>query len=287
MFEDGAIERSGAAYYSHPVMVNKSADTYRTCTDYRALNECIEPASFPLPNIKHLFERIGNKKPDIFGAMDFTAGYHHAPLYKPHRIYTAFICFMGVFQFTRLPFGPYRAPSYFQEQMVTAVLYGLIYNCCEMYLDDYIVYGRGEAEFLKNLRKVFDRFRLKNLRLKAKRCRFGLKRIEYVGRVIDEDGLSISKEEIKTVFNFPLPKEVTSLRGFLGLANYFRQFVPFYSEMVRPLKMMVDAKVLKRAPIYWTPEGSIAFDETKIAVSRCPLMYFMNDYSTIKLYTEY
>ena len=128
---------------------------------------------------------------------------------------------MGVFQFMRLPFGPYRAPSYFQEQMVTTVLYGLIYSRCEMYLDDCIVYGRGEAEFLKNLRKVFERFRLKNLKLKAKKCRFGLKRIEYVGRVIDKDDLSMS---------------------------------------VKPLQMMVDPKALKRAPIYWTPEGTLAFN---------------------------
>ena len=229
MLEDGVIERSNAAYYSHPAMVNKTADTYRTCIDYHALNECIELASFPLPKTKRLIERI-----DIYGVMDLTAGYHQAPLYTPHRIYTAFICFMGVFQFTRLPFGHCRAPSYFQEQMVTTVLHGLIYSCCEMYLDDCIVYGRGEAEFLVNLRKVFERFRLKNLKLKAKKCRFGLKRLEYVGRVIDKDGLSMSKEKIETVLNFPLPKEVTALRGFLGLANYFRQFVPFHSEKVQP-----------------------------------------------------
>ena len=167
---------------------------------------------------------------------------------------------MGVFQFTRLPFGPCRAPSYFQEQMVTMVLYGLIYRCCEVYLEDCIVYGRGEAEFLRNLRSVFERFRLKNLKLKAKKCRFGLKRIEYVGRVIDKDGLSMSKEKIETVLNFPLPKEVTSLRGFLGLANYFRQFVPFYSDIVKPLQMMVDPKALKRSPIYWTPKGTLAFN---------------------------
>ena len=70
-------------------MVNKTADTHRTCIDYRALNECIEPASFPLPNIKHLFERIGNKKPDIYGVMDLTAGYHQAPLYLPFRDYAS------------------------------------------------------------------------------------------------------------------------------------------------------------------------------------------------------
>ena len=95
MLEDAMIERADAAYYSHPVMVNKSADTYRTCIDYRPLIECIELAYFPLPNIKHFFERIGNKKPDTFGVMDLIAGYHQAPLYPPHRIYTAFACFMG------------------------------------------------------------------------------------------------------------------------------------------------------------------------------------------------
>ena len=114
--DDGVIERSDAAYYSHPVMVNKTADTYQTCIDYRSLNECIEQASFPLPNIKHLFERIGNKKLDIFCVMDLTGCYHEAPLYAPHRIYTAFIPFMGVFQFTRLPFGPCVPPLIFKSK---------------------------------------------------------------------------------------------------------------------------------------------------------------------------
>ena len=94
-----------------PVIVTKSPGKFRTCIDYRPLNKCLTPASFPLPNIKHLFERIGNKKPDIFGVIDLTG--HQAPLHPAHRIFTAFICFAGVFQFTRLPFGPCRAPSYF------------------------------------------------------------------------------------------------------------------------------------------------------------------------------
>ena len=94
-----------------------------------------------------------------------------------------------------------------------------------------------------------------------------------------------SKGKIETVLNFPLPKEVISLRGFLALANYFRQFVPFHSEIVKSLQMIVDPKV-KRAPIYWTPEWTLAFNETKITVSRCPLLYFIKDGSTIKLYTD-
>ena len=70
------------------------------------------------------------------------------------------------------------------------------------------------------------RFRKHNLRLKAKKCKFGLSRIGYVGRMVDKNGLSMSADKIESVLNFPLPKDVTALRGLLGLANFFRGFVP-------------------------------------------------------------
>ena len=61
---------------------------------------------------------------------------------------------MGIYHFTRLPFGPERAPSYFQEMMAKIVLLGLIYHICEVYFDDIIVYGKGFEEFCERLRAV-------------------------------------------------------------------------------------------------------------------------------------
>ena len=81
--------------------------------------------------------------------MDLTQGYH--PLTFATRAYTAFITFSGVYQFTRLPFGPKRAPSYFQEIMATVVLAGLIYMICEMYIDDCTVFGDTNIEFVSRL----------------------------------------------------------------------------------------------------------------------------------------
>ena len=158
-YHHGVIEKSNASYYSHPVIVQKTEDKVRVCIDYRNLNDCIKPASWPLPNIRGLFERIGHNKPTVFGVMDLTAGYHQAPLYPPHRVFTAFLCFCGLYQFTRLPFGPKRAPSYLNGQMVTKVLQGLLYVSCKMYLDDCIVYASDEDQFLTRLREVFQRFR--------------------------------------------------------------------------------------------------------------------------------
>ena len=111
------------------------------CVKYRALNDCTPDASWSIPNIAEMLRRIGSRKPKIFGIMDLTQRYHQAPLSNTTKAYTAFITFSGVYVFTRLPFGPKRAPSYFQEIMATVVLVGLIYMICEMYIDDCSVFG--------------------------------------------------------------------------------------------------------------------------------------------------
>jgi hypothetical protein len=75
-------------------------------------------------------------------------------------VFTAFITYTGIYQFKRLPFGPKRAPSYFQEMMASVVLIGLI---CEMYIDDCILYARGNKQFLQRLEILFKRFQDKNI----------------------------------------------------------------------------------------------------------------------------
>ena len=130
----GIVEKSQSPHYSQILIVPKPDGTFR------ALNDCTADASWPIPNIADMLRRIGSQKPKIFGIMDLTQGYHQAPLTFATRAYTAFITFSGVYQFTRLPFGPKRAPSYFQEIMATVVLAGLIYMICEMYIDDCTVF---------------------------------------------------------------------------------------------------------------------------------------------------
>ena len=183
--------------------------------------------------------------------MDLTSGYHQAPMDAASTVLTAFICYSGVYQFARLPFGPRRAPSYFQEMMSILVLNGLIYTKCEMYLDDCIVFARGHEEFLERLELVFQRFRQFGLFLKAKKCRFGMKQIDYVGRRISNQGISMSEEKIEGVLNFPKPQNIHALRSFfLGFPeNNFRSFVLFHSDIVKPLQTMIDPKGKKKSSV--------------------------------------
>ena len=100
MLAGSVIEKSNASYCSHPVIVQKTEDKVRVCIDFRNLNAYIKPASWPLPNICGLFERIGHNKPTVFGIMDLTAGYHQAPLHPPHRVFTAFLWVVPVYTVT-------------------------------------------------------------------------------------------------------------------------------------------------------------------------------------------
>ena len=152
-----------------------------------------------------MFRRIGSQKPKIFGIIDLIQGYHQAPLTFATRAYITFITFSGVYHFTRLPFGPKRAPSYFQEIMATVVLTGLIYMICEMYIDDCTVFGDTNIEFVSRLTLIFECFRKHYLYLKASKYFFGYSELEFVGRVVSEKGLQISRTKIQSVLDFPLP----------------------------------------------------------------------------------
>ena len=195
--------------------------------------------------------------------MDLTQGYHQAPLSNTTKAYTAFITFSGVYEFTRLPFGPKRAPSYFQEIMATVILVGLIYMIREMYIDDCSVFGDTNIEFVSRLRLVFARLRKHNLYLKANKCYFGFKELEFVGKVLSEEGLKISRTKIQSVHDFPLPTVGKQLKSFLGTVKYLRDFVRNHSIIVKSLHDLI-ANYDKTRRIVWTPETTAAFHEMKL-----------------------
>ena len=249
MLEAGIIEKSRATYYSQVLLTPKPNGEFRFCVDYQALNDATENASWPIPNIAHLLARLGRQRADIFGVMDLTAGYHQAPLSLEARPLTSFITFSGVYQFTRLPFGPKRAPSYFQEMMSTVVLNTLMYAICEMYLDDCIVYATTDRQFCERLEQVFKRFQEKHIFVKASKCKFGMSQVQYIGKTISREGIVVSQKQIKGVVDFPQPLVNTQLRSFLRFVNYFRDHVPHHSDTVAPLTKMIDYSAKKQSKL--------------------------------------
>ena len=219
-----------------------------------------------------MIQRIGSKKPRVFGVMDMTSGYHQAPLSDEARTLSAFICFMGVFHWLRVPMGLKNAGPYFQRVMATVVLAGIIYVLCELYIDDVFVFGNDDDEFVANLREVFLRFRKYNISLNPKKCKLGLESVEFVGHVITADGISFSEEKRLKVLNFPPPTTGKQMLGFLGLVNYFRDHLPDMTGKTRNLRSLVQKNIKQR--ITWSPELEKEFVEVRDLVAHCPTLYF-------------
>jgi hypothetical protein len=169
------------------------------------LDAASEGLGWPLPNIQQSLQRIGQQRPCVFGKLDLTHGYHQMPMAKASQQYTAFITFMGVYEFLRVPMGLKGAGSYFQKVLATVVLQGLMYSICELYIDDILIHARSETEFLERLESVLARLEKFRLTVNPEKVFLGFPEIEYVGHVVNDRGISFSRERIDKVLEIEEP----------------------------------------------------------------------------------
>jgi hypothetical protein len=287
------IRPSSATHYSQVHLVPKppSADgtkKMRTTIDFRYLNECSTPMSWPLPNIAQMLQRIGKAKPKCFAKLDMTSGYWQAPLAESSKPFTAFITFMGIFEWNRVAMGTQSAGGYFHYNIAFVVLAGLVYTILEAYLDDICIHAPNEQELWDRLTTVLTRFRLRNIKFNPDKVFISDESMEFVGHEITTDGTSFSKHKLNGVKLIPLPITKGDLKKFLGVANYFRDHVRDHSQLAHPLNVMLPnyTRTHRNHRLQWSAELEAAFFTLRDSVADCPKLFFMNDNWEIVLETD-
>ena len=287
MLELNIIEESEAQAWSQVLMIPKPSGAYRFCQDVRSLNDLTVSESWPIPNIRDMITRIGDKKSRFFAVMDLTAGYHQAPLAEKSRILTAFICFMGLYQWLRVTMGLKRAPGWFQKMMTTVVLVGLIYVICEAYLDDIITFGKTEDEYLGNLRRIFERFRQYGIVLSPDKTHLGMSQAEYVGHLFTPLGHTFSRDRINSTLNMKKPKVAKELKTFLGLANYFHQHIRNLSHHTKVLETLIPNYTKNSTKVLnWSEETDASYAYIIEQIKECPTLYFLTEDGEVVLETD-
>jgi len=185
-----------------------------------------------------------------------------------------------LFHWKFLPFGLKNAPAEFQRVM-DQVLKGLPFARC--YIDDVIIFSNTPEEHVKHLQQVFGRLQAWGLRLHHGKCRFFHDQLPYLGHMITPGGLGVQEAKVEALKRIPVPKDVSRLRAFMGLANYYRRFVRGFSLLAKPLTRLtrVDQEWM------WGPDQERAFESLKKALGSAPVLRRPDARRPFQLHTDW
>ncbi|BHF65296.1 hypothetical protein SprV_0200830600 [Sparganum proliferum] len=256
MLDKHVIRPSSSPWASPIVLVKKKDGSVRLCVDYRKLNAVTVKDSFPLPRIDTTLEALAGAA--CFSTLNLQSGYWQVEMAPEDRPKTAFSIPSGLYEFETMPFGLANAPATFQRLMAS-VLRDLCPTACLVYLDDVIVHGSTVESHLDNLQTVFNRLQAVGLKLNPAKCCF-LKRVKT------------DPAKTEQIRSWPQPTSVSELRGFLGLASYYRRFIKDFAHIAAPLNRLTS----KQNAFNWSDECERSFEELKRRLISPPLLAFPN-----------
>jgi len=168
-----------------------------------------------------------------------------------------------------LPFGLTTAPATFQRLM-EQVLSGLHWKTLLIYLDDVIVISPDFDTHVSWLRVLFDRLRTAGLKLKPSKCALQQREVKCLGHVVGRDGIAPDPEKVRAVRDWAIPVNLSKLRAFLGLAGYYRQYIPDFAGIAQPLNWLTAKGVRWQL----TPAEQRAFDHLKDRLVEAPILAY-------------
>lgn len=242
--------------WSAPVLfVRKKDGTLRMCVDYRALNNVTKKAKYPIPIIDELLDQISGEK--IFSSIDLRSGYYQIAMEEGSKEKTAFGTRFGQFEFQVMPFGLCNAPATFMAAMNELFRSK---SFVFVYMDDILIASKTEEEHRTHLREVFHILTENEYYVKLSKCQFFKEEIDFLGHSISKEGISPIKHRLDCIINWPLPKNITEIKRFLGFIGFYRKFIADFAKLAGPLHDACNSDKFE-----WGDDNEKSFNELKAA----------------------
>jgi Reverse transcriptase (RNA-dependent DNA polymerase). len=198
---------------------------------------------------------------------DLASGFHQIEVDPKDRPKTAFTTPFGHYEYVRMPFGLKNAPATFQRLM-DQVLTGLQGIEVFVYLDDIVVFSSSLREHGIKVRKLLQKLRENGLSLQPDKCECLRTEVTYLGHIITSNGLKPDPKKIEAVKKFPRPRNSKNVKQFLGLAGYYRRFIPNFSKRAKPMTNLLK----KDVAFEWTTSQQHSFEDLRDSLCQKPVL---------------
>jgi len=280
MLNAGIISPHQGSWSSPVHMVRKKDGAWRFCIDYRALNDVTKDEIWPLPRIESLLGGLHGAS--WYSTLDLASGFWQIKMDEISSSKAAFVTPNGSYKPNVMPFGLKNAPAAFQRA-IHHVLRKHIGKICVVYIDDILIFSRSFEEHLLHVSMVLEALREANLQIKADKCTWFVREVDYLGHHLSASGVTPTGEKTQAIANARPPKNLKELRSFLGLANYYRRFILDFAKIAKPLNFLLQLDV----SWHWAEEQQLAFEKLKSAlVNAAPLPFAVFDGTPFILDTD-
>ena len=253
LLKDGIIEPSNSPWRAQVVVTKDDSHKKRLAIDYsQTINRFTLLDAFPLPKINDLVNDIAQYR--VFSTKDLRSAYHQVPLNEEDKQYTAFEARSSLYDFTCLPFWVTNGVACFQREMMKFVEQNNL-NAVFPYLENITIFGKDQQEHDANLEKFLAAATKKNICYNDSKRVFSTRKLAVLGYVIEEGVIRPDPERLSPLCNLPVPRDSRSLNRCLGLFSYYSQWIPEFSNHIKPLTSC------KSFPL--SPEAVTTFDSLK------------------------
>ncbi|CAM4953207.1 unnamed protein product [Rotaria socialis] len=288
LLERGPIEESTSPWSSPIVLVKKKDKTMRFCIDYRRLNAITIKDAFPLPRIDEIFDQLSDAT--YYTKFDFKSGYFQVPLSKEDRPKTAFSTRDNHYQFTVLPQGITNGPATFQR-IINHILGPARWRYALAYIDDVIIYSKTFEDHLTHLNDICTILKNARFRLNPEKCEIAQTQTDYLGHRIQNGDIRPSPTNINGLLSTKLPRTADEACKFVKAAEYYRKFIPNFSQIAEPLRKFVPTtrtqqKKGQKTLITLTNEETKAYNQLKQLLTADLVLRLPNNRFPFKVQTD-
>ena len=263
-----------------PVVIAWHNDKSRLCGDFRALNSVTVPIRYPMPKISESLTNLAKAK--YITTMDVLKGFHQNIVHKDSRKFLRIICYLGVYEYLRMPFGIKNAPSHFQRMMDTEFYNELREGWLIIYIDDIIIFSQNYDEHLLRLDLVLKRTISMNMKISLPKCNFCFNELKALGHVVSGLTLGIDHNRVAAVLMKPIPSNVKELQSFLGFMSYYRQHIKNYANHSACLTKLLSPNTV----FEMTEERIKAYNLLKEILTNAPVLFHPDPSKPYKLYVD-